>query len=577
MGSKRNPWRVDDSVHKLGLREGDSPQSKSTCDLRKSLAWDSAFFSSPGVLDPEELFDSLDFSIVDGVELVGYMETEGKPRIGESSARKSLAWDSAFFTSAGVLNAEELSIINKGFKKSEVHLLAGVEEDMWRCTESEATGNTDSHSLASLENDLFDDIRASVKKSNQSSSNGASSTQRLRSGKGMQKGHTSDDSTPVRYHQLMLSQLKGTACRHSKRPPKISSTHAKPPQAVSQKRASLYSDHAKMETRVASLTSNKNNKKKKIVPKDAYLPVKSSSALRPRKNKFVQSGCASSDFTDKSPLVTPKKTFRSNLTPFSTLRTPLNNSIRHKKGLVASSDSTFLWSSPNLGSSYTPPANSDGQWPLGSSMPSIYQGSDTSFSNTGTAARRGILLDSNALQASAFDNDRYHQSCLENAFREGNFSHLQTGEIFVGTNPLPTGVSEIFKPSCLRNPSPKIGYFDVEQSAVSGGSKFQSDSLQRTFKTRGVGNKISGAESKTRHEKQQSAGIRTGTLKMTSRMEESNPISRQKQHLRESEDFRKRGTGKNMCKADEDNKENTRVENEVDDLTRRIEATIFTF
>ncbi|GKE63034.1 hypothetical protein Tco_1513401, partial [Tanacetum coccineum] len=36
-----------------------------------------------------------------------------------SFLRKSLAWDSAFFTSAGVLDPEELSMINKGFKETE--------------------------------------------------------------------------------------------------------------------------------------------------------------------------------------------------------------------------------------------------------------------------------------------------------------------------------------------------------------------------------------------------------------------------------------------------------------------------
>ncbi|GMP50329.1 hypothetical protein CsSME_00016990 [Camellia sinensis var. sinensis] len=88
-----------------------------------------------------------------------------------SNLRKSLDWDTAFFTSAGLLDPEELFIINKGFEKVEAHLLPVTQEDLCtrRYADSESTLDSDDFSLdsnQSTEVDLFEDIRASIEKSN---------------------------------------------------------------------------------------------------------------------------------------------------------------------------------------------------------------------------------------------------------------------------------------------------------------------------------------------------------------------------------------------------------------------------
>ncbi|KAF2318597.1 hypothetical protein GH714_009242 [Hevea brasiliensis] len=121
-----NPQHMDAPII-LHSRKRDTIQSLSGCDLRKSLAWDSAFFTSPGVLDPEELLETLNFKVGDnGADITGHVEPKSLPFESTltptnviDSLRKSLAWDSAFFTSAGVLDAEELSIINRGFRRPE--------------------------------------------------------------------------------------------------------------------------------------------------------------------------------------------------------------------------------------------------------------------------------------------------------------------------------------------------------------------------------------------------------------------------------------------------------------------------
>lgn len=67
----------------------------------------------------------------------------------------------------GVLDPEELSVMNKGFKKRESFLFPGIQEDlkMRRSADTESTFDSDEFSLESVEGDLFEDIRASIYRS----------------------------------------------------------------------------------------------------------------------------------------------------------------------------------------------------------------------------------------------------------------------------------------------------------------------------------------------------------------------------------------------------------------------------
>lgn len=79
-----------------------------------------------------------------------------KRRGGQYNLRKSLAWDKAFFTNEGVLNPKELSLVNKTYKKANEVLLPSIEE------ESSVRSSLDSNSSAKndynfqvLEENLF--------------------------------------------------------------------------------------------------------------------------------------------------------------------------------------------------------------------------------------------------------------------------------------------------------------------------------------------------------------------------------------------------------------------------------------
>uniref|UniRef100_A0ACD5ZP10 Uncharacterized protein n=1 Tax=Avena sativa TaxID=4498 RepID=A0ACD5ZP10_AVESA len=88
-----------------------------------------------------------------------------KPK-GGVNLRKSLAWDSAFFSGEGVLDTEELGIVNSTFRKTQgSRLLPGIVEEMRRSNESTtSTLESESFVLESLGTELFDNVRASIQR-----------------------------------------------------------------------------------------------------------------------------------------------------------------------------------------------------------------------------------------------------------------------------------------------------------------------------------------------------------------------------------------------------------------------------
>ncbi|KAJ4725959.1 Retrovirus-related Pol polyprotein from transposon TNT 1-94 [Melia azedarach] len=78
-----------------------------------------------------------------------------KKKGGGYNLRKSLAWDKAFFTDEGVLDPSELSLISGNFGKSSGKMLSVIEEDG-----IESSG-CNSEDLTALEENLFKDLPAS--------------------------------------------------------------------------------------------------------------------------------------------------------------------------------------------------------------------------------------------------------------------------------------------------------------------------------------------------------------------------------------------------------------------------------
>eukprot|EP01018_Ginkgo_biloba_P023073 Gb_32323 [translate_table: standard] len=99
--------------------------------------------------------------------------------VGQCNLRTSLAWDKAFFTNeggfqyftvishvlAGVLNAEELSILNKTFNSPKQQLLPEIEEELRTSIESNASFVSDDLTLQDLEGNLLEQTQAMKQKS----------------------------------------------------------------------------------------------------------------------------------------------------------------------------------------------------------------------------------------------------------------------------------------------------------------------------------------------------------------------------------------------------------------------------
>lgn len=119
-------------------------KKNSRCNLRKSLAWDSAFFTSAGTC----LWTL-------GIYFV----------FGLMGCSVCFIVTAMCFVYSGVLDAEELSSIIEGVEKDEKHPLQGIKEDVHMSSESITTLESDSLISEGLEADLFEDIRASIQKS----------------------------------------------------------------------------------------------------------------------------------------------------------------------------------------------------------------------------------------------------------------------------------------------------------------------------------------------------------------------------------------------------------------------------
>ncbi|KAK9282849.1 hypothetical protein L1049_011072 [Liquidambar formosana] len=473
------------------------------------------------------------------------LEPDRPSRIEKCNLRKSLAWDSAFFTSAGVLDPEELFMINKGFKKAETHLHPWIEEDVWRSAESNSTVGTDGFSLESLETDLFEDIRASIQKSRKASYVASSGCV---SGKGghMQNIHckftailsmcplssmpaprrqsintkgSERNTKEISVHLRACAAGSGEPTPFSFKPPKISG-RAKSISTAPAKRASSGANHAKMEQKTATAASGLHlmGSKKPCLgnscsvipssksPNSSYSSSPTATSKTVSCFSYNSSGSASSDTTSKSPLNSLRRKIDSGnphlAASGSNFKTPLRFSVRNKNDLGSSSLSFYTPKPPSCKS----PASSMDGWSLASSSASsnISQRSNNLKTSLDTTCR-GVLFDSRATQASGHAHD---QSSVERESKGTRLPNQCVKTASMGTSPVSAGLSRNFKPSGLRVPSPKIGFFDVEKSMVpmlSGAMQFHSGGESTPTKI-GTGiSHLNAAANRTRHGKLQSA------------------------------------------------------------------------
>ncbi|CAI0471544.1 unnamed protein product [Linum tenue] len=133
------------------------------------------------------------------------LEPEQTKKNMKYNLRKSLAWDSAFFTSAGVLEPDELSSMMG--KTEEREMLPGIREELERSTDSLSTLASEGLTMENLEGDLFGDIRASIQKSSGSSCV-ASSKPNSGTRTGSVKAATPAKQSPKKLEEASETKLK---------------------------------------------------------------------------------------------------------------------------------------------------------------------------------------------------------------------------------------------------------------------------------------------------------------------------------------------------------------------------------
>ncbi|KZV26156.1 hypothetical protein F511_06323 [Dorcoceras hygrometricum] len=461
-------------------------------------------------------------------------EPEITHRKGKYNLRKSLAWDSAFFTSAGVLDPEELSTMLKAPEKNEEQLLPRIEEDVSESNESIPTFETDILTVDSLENDLFGDIRASIQRSNKKAPNSTCASIKIetmeRDGTAISSLQKDDLSSETKNPKPTLRKNSGLQTfRLSKNQPKqntlklgsgkavkldVGHSHLaqsmaknggsnlvpKPPKAISRsildsviKQDALVRNRSKSECRSSKFVSEKVAQPPKPsilsgvqrpLPKPA-LPSKSSS-LRSSTTSRVQSTWShtSSDRDSSMP---------SNAHAKSSLAAVRRNPVKSSSYFSASSSPSpqdpprgalKTKPSPSTLSAYVKstkisssvsPASSISEWSSVSSSSSI-------LNQRSSNSRTSLEMDScRILSSDTTHLDPRNDSANQLADGQENRELGLLGNSSTKSSTRVSALQAPVRPSGLRMPSPKFGYFDGVKSSVCTPKKtVQSPSILRT-------------------------------------------------------------------------------------------------
>ncbi|BAT85685.1 hypothetical protein VIGAN_04325700 [Vigna angularis var. angularis] len=406
----------------------------------------------------------------------GAYGSEKPKKNSKCNLRKSLAWDSAFFTSAGVLDAEELSSIIEGVEKDEKHELPDIQEDVYKSCESISTLASDSLTFESAEvdGDLFEDVRASIQKSNRKSSPAGANT-KVPSSPAVPGFQTHDSSKKV----VMVSRNKMKAPPGSKNLSSGTQGFGKttkknnpifpqlPQKPAASRRESSILRQSKVLLPKPSLSSTTSSKRESL----GNLHIK---AERDKAKRII--GARVSSVTKTSVIggsrgIVPKPTLPSKLSSgltvptrtksmastSSAVRTPSRIAPRNKAEPEISSLSSMM-SATKLSSSISP-ASSISDWSSSESSSTISMAKrvcNSSRSSIDSGSSRKVLLDADA-DLGTHSHIPQNDLSLERQEDQHRGLTSQKERTTPGVAVLPPAPK---KPSGLRLPSPKIGFFD---------------------------------------------------------------------------------------------------------------------
>ncbi|KAH0635596.1 hypothetical protein KY289_035511 [Solanum tuberosum] len=426
-------------------------------------------------------------------------EPEKARRKGKVNLRKSLAWDSAFFTDAGVLDADELSCMIKGGDKQTLPM---IEEDVRQSLDSISTLESDNLTLEHIESELFGDIRASIQKVaiptsgdlSAKTDNGANSSAKKvdfaskdrmkpkiapKRIIGAQAGIPKSQPKQITGTQRLgkgLNQDKAqvtqsisrTTSGASLKPPKVN-TKLQPVSAS--KRASLditrvKTDNDSMKISTASVRGAQTpkasalNKTSRVLPKPTTSMKPSSVGSSPAmkmhatRSSSDSSGSTSSDKTAKSSIPVARRKVDSKPiaqpSAGAKLKTPSKAAVKSKLPSGNSAVSAYLMSS-KINANISP-ASSISEWSSVSSSSSAIQRSSKLRTSFDTSSCRSFDSDTSTLDINNHLSDQKSDKPEIRGTTLPRESLKQAGSV--------SRPASMMKPTGLRMPSPKMGYFD---------------------------------------------------------------------------------------------------------------------
>ncbi|KAK9026744.1 hypothetical protein V6N11_039578 [Hibiscus sabdariffa] len=424
---------------------------------------------------------------------------EKKPsKNGKYNLRKSLAWDSAFFTSEGFLEPEELSNMLGGNEKGQIQTLPGIQEDVNKSYDSLTTLDSETLTLESLEADLFEDVRASIQKSNKVSVTANSTGKKelkITDGKTVSSSKKVELTTQDKVHSRNVRAMKqkvtpkkpnvgvkdsgktlkpNVTVKSVARSGELTSYLHKPPKVLSvvgpsPKRVSLGAKNVRIEkdTKTVTVAAGRGSTVLKtplggarnIVPRPK--PSSKSSSCSPSSSKTeLNSSCSS---IESCASVLSNRTSKSSL-----------NLIKHKNGsrivpkskIQAGSSklTTFLKSATKISSSISP-TSSISEWSSESSLSISAANQSFNFvrASLSSGSRKGPAINCDAHEVLDSQNHPTGQCS------QGDGAEV-TGSLNESEDKVSAGTSELLhpasmKPSGLRMPSPKLGFFDGVRSS----------------------------------------------------------------------------------------------------------------
>ncbi|XP_074592400.1 uncharacterized protein LOC141848242 [Curcuma longa] len=441
---------------------------------------------------------------VDEVLKLSESPEQNQTKSGKYNLRKSLAWDSAFFTSEGVLNHEELAIVNSTFKKTEVRSLPMILEDIRKSSESTSTLDNDCWTLENIEVDLFDNVRASIQKSFGSGDKASRSIKLSKKTnpalvKVESTSNSKKKSPGLTEHEYENKSKEATVVLASSgksnskmllKPPRVLPKATPPTKTTcvpgnSQKRNGTTRDIAGNTVNQKSLTSLK-----KINAGPSNVNLRSSQSLKPSLNLVNNLGDkAKKSSQDLTRMKSTSRTINRSAGPISS-KTSIRPSgakivCRNKNNPAISSKSRV-----NLSLTASPSTSFD----------SVASGSSTS-TNFGFKSVANSIEASSPPSLEGAENDEVYLSGLKSGAssedlgrsqercKQSELSKENHQQSCTNTN---IG-AKCLKPSGLKVPTPKIGYFDANKSITFNAKTSQTRQQPSTLKSTTGVRKTEGA------------------------------------------------------------------------------------